>query len=94
MERCREANERLEQDLNEERLQHDRVKASLEMVQLTANELEKVHNTKRILEISAVQVTGTVDPRLSGLQLSGLSIIRTLSCPRDAHMRIRRGRGR
>ena len=49
MERCREANERLEQDLNEERLQHDRVKASLEMVQLTANELEKVHNTKRLL---------------------------------------------
>ena len=42
MERCRAANERLEQELSEEKLEHDRVKASLEMAQLTATELEKV----------------------------------------------------
>ena len=47
-------NETLERELSEERLQHDRVKASLEMVQLTANELEKVCDYRVILIVQFV----------------------------------------
>ena len=41
-----------------------------------------------------VCLSSTVQPRLSGPRLSGTSIIRTLSCPANVHVRMRRGRGR
>ena len=43
VERFRGANENLEGELREERLEHDRITASLALAQLTATELEKVN---------------------------------------------------
>jgi hypothetical protein len=42
VERFRVASEKLEGDLSESRLEHDRMAASLTLAQLTATELEKV----------------------------------------------------
>ena len=42
MERFRVVNEKLEGELSESRLEHDRMAASLALAQLTATELEKV----------------------------------------------------
>ena len=42
VEKLRSTNEEIERELNEERLAHDRSRASMEMAQLTATELEKV----------------------------------------------------
>ena len=42
VEKLKSTNKELEQELNEERLAHDRSRASMEMAQLTATELEKV----------------------------------------------------
>ena len=43
VERFRVSSERLDAELNESRLEHDRMAAGLELAQLTATELEKVH---------------------------------------------------